>query len=190
MNGWNGWCTQQARVTNHECGCTKARPHLGTAPFKLSNHSDLTGLQCELQLYNDSFAPNTKQCKTLSLLFLAVKKRDVPPSVLAYKGNYTCSIRSSSGKNVGTFMPDYCQESNNVSQDAGNYSASWFRNQTSMRADLLVAVGTWNWGPPFRQLLMPSIYSLWGILRPWVTNSLLSSWSVTSVKPRLVVHLK
>ena len=49
--------------------CAKARPHLGTTPFQLRNHSDPIGLQCTLQLYNEYFVPNTKQCKTLFLLF-------------------------------------------------------------------------------------------------------------------------
>ena len=96
----------------------KARPYLGTLPFNLSNHSDPTSLQCLLQLYNESIVPNTKQCKTLSLLFPAVKKRDVPPSALAYKGNYTCFIHRGTGKNGGTLLSDYCQESINVTQDA------------------------------------------------------------------------
>ena len=47
--------------------CAKARPHLETAPFKLSNHSDPTGLQCALHiiLYNESVEPNTNQLAVL-----------------------------------------------------------------------------------------------------------------------------
>jgi len=91
-NEWLEWMMYTARQNNQfNCiACAKARPYLGTVPFNLSNHSDPIGLQCVLQLHNESFVPNTKQCKNLSLLFPAVKKRDVPPSALAYKGNYTC----------------------------------------------------------------------------------------------------
>jgi len=56
-------------------------------------------------------------------------------------------IHRGTGKKVGTLMSDYCQESINVTQDAGNYSASWFRNQTSMRADLWWLCGNMNLKP-------------------------------------------
>ena len=159
MAGWMTYTTRQNNQSN--CvECAKARSHL-----EISNHSDPTGFQCALQLYNESFVPNIKQCKTLSLLFPAVKKRDVPPSALACKGNYTCFIHRSTGEKVGTLMSDYCQESINVTQDAGNYSASWFRNQTSMRADLWWLCGdmklrpvlpsNWQSSCALAQLLMP-----------------------------------
>ena len=60
-------------------------------------------------------------------------------------------------------------------------------------------VRIWNWEPPFYPIgrvaaqwpndWCLSIYSLWGTLRPWVTNSLQRSCNVSRVKLCLGVHL-
>ncbi|CAN2390307.1 hypothetical protein PRIEUP_LOCUS343 [Pristimantis euphronides] len=109
--------------------CAGARPHLGTTPFQLSNTMDPLGLQCILKLYN-SFIPASDQCKTLLLLYPSVRKNDIPPSVTAYPGNYTCFPRSGMGKYVGDLTKEYSIEILNSTQDMGDYMSSWFIDRT------------------------------------------------------------
>jgi len=70
---------------------------------KLALETDYTARKewLEWMMYT---ARQNKQCKALSFLYPAVKKRDVLPSALAYEGNYTCFIHRGRVKKVGTLM--------------------------------------------------------------------------------------
>uniref|UniRef100_A0A668AUA8 Uncharacterized protein n=1 Tax=Myripristis murdjan TaxID=586833 RepID=A0A668AUA8_9TELE len=89
-NEWLEWmmCTARQSGQTNCIACARARPQLGTTPFALTPENDPSGLHCVLRLYDASFKP-TEVCKTVSLLFPPVEKRDVPPSIQIYKGNYT-----------------------------------------------------------------------------------------------------
>uniref|UniRef100_A0A3Q3WSJ8 Uncharacterized protein n=1 Tax=Mola mola TaxID=94237 RepID=A0A3Q3WSJ8_MOLML len=110
-NEWLAWMMYTAKQNGQSncVACAKARPQLGTAPFKLSDDTDPKSLQCVLQLFNGAFVPENETCKTLALLFSPVKKTDVPPSVMVYKGNYTCFSRHGVGQKLLAFPSDYCQ---------------------------------------------------------------------------------
>uniref|UniRef100_A0A3Q3IYP0 Uncharacterized protein n=1 Tax=Monopterus albus TaxID=43700 RepID=A0A3Q3IYP0_MONAL len=135
-NEWFEWMTFTAQESNvSNCiMCSTARPQLGTAPLQLNELADSTGLQCILQLLDKAFSPTTEQCKSLSLLCPPVNKRDVPPSVDIYPGNNTCFVRSGPCKNVHNLPPAWCEETFNITTDSGDYSATWFVNQTISRA--------------------------------------------------------
>ena len=116
--------------------CARARPELGTVPFKLTKEKDSAGLQCVLQLFDIFYTPLQSQCKTLSLLFPQAKKMDVPTSVTVYLGNYTCFLRKGEGYDVGTLPHNYCSNNMDITRNQGDYLALWFTDHTSMRADL------------------------------------------------------
>uniref|UniRef100_A0A3B4WU22 Uncharacterized protein n=1 Tax=Seriola lalandi dorsalis TaxID=1841481 RepID=A0A3B4WU22_SERLL len=88
-NGYNDknelleWVQYEALTTGKSncLACAKARPVLGTVPFRLSDSSDPAGLQCAVKLFKAGVHPNDDKCKTLELLFPVVKSPDTPPSV-------------------------------------------------------------------------------------------------------------
>lgn len=73
-NEWLEWILYTAMTTGKgDCvACAKARPLLGTVPFRLTNSRDREGLQCTIRLFKSHSAPG--QSKTLSFLFPAVKR--------------------------------------------------------------------------------------------------------------------
>uniref|UniRef100_A0A8D3E829 Uncharacterized protein n=1 Tax=Scophthalmus maximus TaxID=52904 RepID=A0A8D3E829_SCOMX len=135
-NEWLKWMTYTTEQSGQsDCiACARARPQLATTPFQLNNKNDPKGLQCVLQLFGNTSA--AEDCKTLSLLFPPVQKASPPPSVTTYKGNYTCFDRSGQGHRQGPLPETYCQHSIDITSDYGDYSASWFLNHITMRADL------------------------------------------------------
>ena len=164
-NYWMEWMMYTARQTdrNNCIACSTARPQLGTAPFRLTSSSDTTGLQCVLSSFNRTTKPTTDQCKSLDLLFPPVKDQ-LPPQAVAIAGNYTCFSKSGLGASLGTL--EWCNQTIDVTIDNGNYSASWFVDQTTSRADLWwlcgdkklrarLPQGPWRGSCALVQLLMP-----------------------------------
>uniref|UniRef100_A0A3Q3JT44 Uncharacterized protein n=1 Tax=Monopterus albus TaxID=43700 RepID=A0A3Q3JT44_MONAL len=93
-NMWLKWVQYTAaRTNNTDCvACAKARPTLGTAPFKLNNQNDPEGLRCTVKLFGSAIVPTGEKCRTLYFLFPPAQRPDIPPSVVVYPGNYSFSL--------------------------------------------------------------------------------------------------
>uniref|UniRef100_A0A3B4UKK7 Uncharacterized protein n=1 Tax=Seriola dumerili TaxID=41447 RepID=A0A3B4UKK7_SERDU len=146
-NEWLEWVQYTALTTGKSncLACAKARPVLGTVPFRLSDSSDPAGLQCAVKLFKAGVHPTNDKCKTLELLFPAVKSPDTPPSVVVYAGNYTCFERSGNdGLNVRDFPSGYCETKIDITAGSGNYTALAFVEQNTWKGTCTIA-----------QLLMP-----------------------------------
>ena len=135
-NLWLEWMRYTAIQTDKtDCmACAKARPVLGTAPFRLNNQNDPGGLLYTVQLFGTN-ATDAK-CKKLSLLYPPVTYPNAPPSVIVYAGNYICFSRLGQGISVGPLPNGYCTETINITSDTGNYTAAAFENHNTSRADL------------------------------------------------------
>uniref|UniRef100_A0A3Q3JI22 Uncharacterized protein n=1 Tax=Monopterus albus TaxID=43700 RepID=A0A3Q3JI22_MONAL len=83
-NMWLKWVQYTAVSTNNiDCvACAKARPTLGTAPFKLNNQNDPEGLRCTVKLFGSATVPIEEKCRTLYFLLPPVQRPDIPPSVV------------------------------------------------------------------------------------------------------------
>uniref|UniRef100_A0A3Q3J8I3 Uncharacterized protein n=1 Tax=Monopterus albus TaxID=43700 RepID=A0A3Q3J8I3_MONAL len=166
-NMWLKWVQYTATSTNNvDCvACAKARPVLGTAPFKLNNQNDPVGLRCTVNLFGSTTVPRGEICKALHYLFPPVQKPDVPPSVIVYPGNYSCFTRTGRGVNVGSMPKSYCSEDLNITGHNGGYASSEFLQHSTSRADLWWLCGDrklrpllpQDWAGPCAivQLLMP-----------------------------------
>uniref|UniRef100_A0A667Y9M7 Uncharacterized protein n=1 Tax=Myripristis murdjan TaxID=586833 RepID=A0A667Y9M7_9TELE len=167
-NEWLRWMEYTAKQQNRSncIVCSSPKPRLGTVPFALDPETDPVGLQCILQMFHRSYS-STGRCASLSLLFPRLKRdgKGLPFSVAAYKGNYTCFMRTGSGTNVTTFPPGYCSSVINITSDTANYSSSWFLNHTVSRSDVWWLCGDlslrprlpkdWTGSCALTQLLMP-----------------------------------
>lgn len=154
-NVWLDWVRYTASTTDHvNClACAKARPTLGTVPFKLNPHNNV-GLLCALQLFTSLSIPINTTCHTLAYLFPPVKDSSTPPSILVYTGNSTCFSRKGAGVILGALPKGYCANIIDVSIDHFPYKMTWFLNQTVSRADLW-----WLCGDNKLRPLLPSKWS-------------------------------
>uniref|UniRef100_A0A3Q0RV27 Uncharacterized protein n=1 Tax=Amphilophus citrinellus TaxID=61819 RepID=A0A3Q0RV27_AMPCI len=82
-NMWLKWVKYTAETTAKlDCvACAKARPTLGTAPYRLSLKSDPERLFCTVKLFIQTNTPEPGTCNTLNYLYPKVKRANNPPSV-------------------------------------------------------------------------------------------------------------
>uniref|UniRef100_A0A671Y016 Uncharacterized protein n=1 Tax=Sparus aurata TaxID=8175 RepID=A0A671Y016_SPAAU len=141
-NLWLEWMRYTAIQTDRtDCvACAKARPILGTAPFRLNNQNDPDGFLCTIQLFGTN--ATEANCSV-----------------------YTCFSRTGQGISVGQMPKVYCTETINITFDTGNYTAAAFEDHNTSRADLWWLCGdkklrphlpsNWTGECALAQLLMP-----------------------------------
>ncbi|XP_030900419.2 uncharacterized protein [Melopsittacus undulatus] len=107
--------------------CASGRPTAQVVPFPLGWSKDAQGMRCMIALYQERTAWGNEACKSLSLLFPALRKKDirVPPTFSSAAGNHTACLSrkgASATKDLGQL--EMCTELLNVAEEeTGNYSA-------------------------------------------------------------------